>query len=168
MSQEKRNYHETIHDGAIGIKDTIQDSAKGMKSWLVGHCLQAKNRVIDLFDATPDNFLMAVVFSKGVLRLIRAKNERTQLCLQIELAEEKSQPLHSEKSPLGTKFCVQPWNLSETFWQTLSPNQARPEKPGPNYNSAWSISVIFYIVWFPLVHQNWSHLTFVWSGMPLV
>jgi len=76
-----------------------------MESWFVGQRLQAKNRVIDLFDARPsrDNFLMAVAFSKGVLRLIRAKNKRTQLCLQIELAEEKSLSLHSQK--LGTLVC---------------------------------------------------------------
>jgi len=45
----KTNYHETIHDGAIGIKGTIYDSAIGMKSRLVGHCFltQAKNHVSD-------------------------------------------------------------------------------------------------------------------------
>jgi len=31
------------------------------------------------------------------MRLIPAENERTQLCLQTELAEEKSQSLHSQK-----------------------------------------------------------------------
>ena len=31
-------------------------------------------------------------------RLILAENKRTQLCLQIELAEEKAQSLHSQKS----------------------------------------------------------------------
>ena len=36
VSQEKRNYHETIHDGAIG-----------MKSRLGGFLKQAKNRVSD-------------------------------------------------------------------------------------------------------------------------
>ena len=36
---------------------------------------------------------------KMSVRLIRAENKRTQLCLQIELAEEKSQPLHSQKPP---------------------------------------------------------------------
>jgi len=47
--------------------------------------------IIDLFDAMPSraNFLTSVALSKGV-RLIRAENKRTQLCLQIELAEEKS------------------------------------------------------------------------------
>ena len=31
------NYHETIHDGAIGIKETSQYSAIGMKSRFVSH-----------------------------------------------------------------------------------------------------------------------------------
>jgi len=106
-----------------------------MKTWFVGHRLQAKDHVIDLFYATPSraNFLMAVASSKRVLRLIRAENKRTQLCLQIESAEEKSQSLHSQKSPLGTQqnvrhkrkkivtlnvtqnFCVQARNRPETF-----------------------------------------------------
>jgi len=45
----KTNYHETIHDVAMGIKGTIQDTAVGMKSWIVGHCIltQAKIRVSD-------------------------------------------------------------------------------------------------------------------------
>ena len=40
------------------------------------------------------------------------------------------------------KFCVQARKRPETFWQTLARtrprtlNPARPEKPGPNYNSA--------------------------------
>jgi len=61
--------------------------------------------VVVLFDATPPrtNFLMAVAFSKRVWRLIRTKNKITQLYLQIELAEEKSQSLHSQKSFLGTQ-----------------------------------------------------------------
>jgi len=68
------------------ILEIIQDSAVGMKSWFVDHRLEAKDRGIDLFDATPSraNFLMAVAFSKTVLKLTRAKNKRTQLCLQIE------------------------------------------------------------------------------------
>jgi len=39
-----------------------------MKSRLVGFLKQAKNRVIDLFDATPSraNFLTALAFSKTV------------------------------------------------------------------------------------------------------
>jgi len=33
------------------------------------------------------------------VRLIPAEIKKTQLCLQTELAEEKSQSLHSQKSP---------------------------------------------------------------------
>jgi len=36
---------------------------------------------------------------KSSVRLIPAENKRTQLCLQKELTEEKSQSLHSEKPP---------------------------------------------------------------------
>jgi len=32
VSQHKTNHHQTILDGALGIKGTIQDSAIGMKS----------------------------------------------------------------------------------------------------------------------------------------
>jgi len=44
------------------------------------------------------SFALAVVFIISV-RLIRAENKRTQLCLQTELAEENSQSLHSQKLP---------------------------------------------------------------------
>jgi len=46
--------------------------------------------VIDVSEATPSpaNFLTAVAFSKTSVRLIRAENKRSQLCLQIGLAEE--------------------------------------------------------------------------------
>jgi len=69
VSQEKRNYYETIHDGAIGIKETILNSAIGMESLFVGHCFlkQAKNRVSDwFFDATLSraDFLTVVTFSR--------------------------------------------------------------------------------------------------------
>jgi len=37
---------------------------------------------------------------------IRAENNRTQLCLQTELAEEKSQSLQSQKSPRGENKCI--------------------------------------------------------------
>jgi len=51
--------------------------------------------VIDLCEAKPlrGNFL-----TKS-LRQIRAENKRTQLCLEINLAEEKSQSLQSQNSP---------------------------------------------------------------------
>jgi len=38
MFLKKKNYHETIHDGAIGIKETIENSAVSMKSRFVGQC----------------------------------------------------------------------------------------------------------------------------------
>jgi len=45
----KTNYHETIHNGSIGIKGTIWDSALGMKCQNVGQrfLTLAKNRVND-------------------------------------------------------------------------------------------------------------------------
>jgi len=56
--------------------------------------------VIDLFDAMPShaNFLtVGCRLLKKSVTLIRAENKRTQLCLQIELAEEKSQSLYLQK-----------------------------------------------------------------------
>jgi len=49
VSKEKINYHETIHYGARGTKETISDRAIGMKSRFVGHRFikQAKNGVSD-------------------------------------------------------------------------------------------------------------------------
>jgi len=47
VSHEKRNYHETIYDGAIDIKETFQNSSIDMKSRLVDFLKQAKNRVSD-------------------------------------------------------------------------------------------------------------------------
>jgi len=100
-----------------------------MKSWFVGHPFQAKDRVIGRFDATPwrANFFMAVAFSKRVLRLIRAKNKRMQLCLQIEFAEKKSliaagntMNVRHKRNEIVTlnvtqTFCVQTRNRPETF-----------------------------------------------------
>jgi len=56
--------------------------------------------VIDFFDAMSSSakFLTAASFCKSVT-LIRAENNKTQLRLQIELAQEKSQSIHSQKSP---------------------------------------------------------------------
>jgi len=54
MFLKKRSYHETINNGAIVIKETIYDSAIGMKNQFVGHRLleQTTNwSVIDLFEA---------------------------------------------------------------------------------------------------------------------
>jgi len=45
--KKKRKYHETIYDGAVGIKETFYDSSIDMKSRLVGFLNQAKNRVSD-------------------------------------------------------------------------------------------------------------------------
>ena len=97
------------------------------------------------------NFLTAVA-SKKIVRLIPSENKRTQLCLQIELAEEKSQSLHSQKSPQWAEkmyfkkkenryfewyknMCMQTRNILTN----LSPNPAWPEKPGPTYNSGPSM-----------------------------
>jgi len=44
--KKKRNYHEIIYDGAVGIKETFWDNAIDMKSRLVGF-LQAKKRLSD-------------------------------------------------------------------------------------------------------------------------
>ena len=50
-----------------------------MKSRFVGH----------RFLKQANSFVTSVAFSKRSVRLIRAENKRTQLYLQIELAEEK-------------------------------------------------------------------------------
>jgi len=73
-----------------------------MKSRLVGFLKQAKNRVIDWFfrrNAIACQFPNRCRILKNSVRLIPAENKRTQLCFQTELAEEKSQSLHSQKSP---------------------------------------------------------------------
>jgi len=75
-----------------------------MKSRIVGHrfLTQAKNRVSDW---SFRRNVMACYFPKRChllkkcVTLIRVENKRTQLCLQIESTEEKSQTLHSQKSP---------------------------------------------------------------------
>jgi len=61
--------------------------------------------VIDLFEATPSsaNFLTAVAFLKASVRLIRAENKRSQLCLQIGLAEENHNHfIHTEVTAVST------------------------------------------------------------------
>jgi len=45
--KKKRNHHENIYNSAIGIKETLWDSAIDMKSRLIGFLKQAKNRVGD-------------------------------------------------------------------------------------------------------------------------
>jgi len=81
---KKRNYHETIHDGAIGI----YGSAVCMESRFVGHRFlkQAKIAwVIDLIDAMPSraNFPNAVCLLKKTLRLSEQRTkERSCVCKQ--------------------------------------------------------------------------------------
>ena len=41
---KKRRYHETIHDDTIGMKETICDGARGMKSGFVGQRLLKQHR----------------------------------------------------------------------------------------------------------------------------
>jgi len=59
--------------------------------------------LINLFGAIPwrANLLTPVAFSKGV-KIIRAENKRRQQCLQIELAEEKSQSQLTEVTAVNT------------------------------------------------------------------
>jgi len=45
--KKKRNHHETIYDGAVGIKGAFYDSPIDMKRRFVGFLKQAKNRVSD-------------------------------------------------------------------------------------------------------------------------
>jgi len=43
--KNKRNYHETIYDSAIGIEETFYDNPVDMKIRLVDFLKEAKNRV---------------------------------------------------------------------------------------------------------------------------
>ena len=43
--KNKRNYHETIYDSAIGITETFYDNPVDMKIRLVDFLKEAKNRV---------------------------------------------------------------------------------------------------------------------------
>ena len=123
VSRGKRNNYKTIHDGAVG-----------MKSRFVGHRFlkQARNRVSDW--SFRSKFPRRCLLKKACVRPTRAENKKTQLCLQVELAEDKSQSLRSQKSPLWAermyvtkkisllwmlqKRCVQTRNRPEAFWQT--------------------------------------------------
>jgi len=70
-----------------------------MKSRLVGFSKQAKNRVSDWSfrrNAIACKFTNCCRLLRNSLRQIRAEKKRAQLCLQTELAEEKSQSLHSQ------------------------------------------------------------------------
>jgi len=147
FSKKKRNYHETIYNGAIGIKETFWDSAIDMKRGLVGFLKQGKNRVSDWSsrrNAIACEFPHRCRLLKKSVRPIPAENKRTQLCLQTELAEEKSQSLHSQKLPRWAqqtyvtkekivtlnvikKFCMQARNNLTI----LSPSPARPDTKSP-------------------------------------
>jgi len=82
--------------------------------------------------------------------------------LQIELAEKKSQSLHSQKSAVSTAnlrqarknsysecykiiLCLGP-KSARNILSNLSPNPARPEKPGSTYNSGLVASCVYWIV----------------------
>jgi len=143
---------ETIYNGAIGIKETFWDSAVDTKCRLVGFLKQAKNCVCDWpfrHNAIACEFPHRCPLLKKSVRPIPAENKRTQLCLQTELAEEKSQSLHSQKLPrwaqqiyLTKEKIVTPNVIKsfvcrpEIFWQNLSSSPAWPENTGPSYNSA--------------------------------
>jgi len=73
-----------------------------------------------------------------------AENKRTQLCLQTELAEEKSQSLHSQKLQRRAQqifYITKEKNrYSECYKKVLYAgpkyfDKPKPE-PGPTYNSA--------------------------------
>jgi len=73
-----------------------------MKIRLVGFLKQAKNRVSDRSfrrNAIACQFPHRCRLLKNSARLIPVENKRMQLCLQTELAQEKSQSLHSQKLP---------------------------------------------------------------------
>jgi len=73
-----------------------------MKSWLVGVLKQAKNRVGGWSfrrNAIACKFPHRCSLLKKSVRPIPGENKKTQLCLETELAEEKSQSLHSQKLP---------------------------------------------------------------------
>jgi len=71
-----------------------------MKSQLVGFLKEAKNCVSDWSfwsNAIKCKFSHRCRLLKNSVRLIPAENKRMQLSLQTQLAEEKSQSLHSQK-----------------------------------------------------------------------
>ena len=153
--KKKWNYYETIHDGGIGQKETIYYGAIGKKSLFIGHRFlkHAKNRGRDWSfrnNAITCEFPhgLSVRLSLKSVRLIRAENKRMQLCLQIELGEENSQLLYSQKSPrwaqwmfltkVKDRYLKCSKNVlyagpksARNILKNLSPNPARPEKPGP-------------------------------------
>jgi len=80
------------------------------------------------------------------VRLIRVENKRTQLCLQIELAEVKSQSLQSRWSTTNVphkrkkitvnvtkKFCMQPEVASKHFdFHKVKPEPGLTRKARPD------------------------------------
>jgi len=87
------------------------------------------------------------------VRLIRAEEKTTQMCLQIELAEEKSQSVHSQKSPRRAqqmyvtkekshysecyKKCLEAgWKSARNCDKLRPKRRAWPANPGPTYNTA--------------------------------
>ena len=87
-----------------GHKWNLSRIALGMKNLFVGHRFLKHGKTRGS-DCSLRSKAMACWFPhhcgllKRSVRLIRAENKRTQLCLQLELAEEKSQQLHAQKSP---------------------------------------------------------------------
>jgi len=117
-----------------------------MKSQRVGFLKQAKNRVSDSSfrrNAIACEFPHHCRLLKKSVGPIPAENERTQQCLQTELAEEKSQSLHSQKLPLWAQqiYVTKEKNrYSECYKKVLyvGPkyfDKSKPE-PGPTYDSA--------------------------------
>jgi len=126
-----------------------------MKSWFVGHRFlkQAKNCVSDWSsgsNAIPCRFPHHCRLLKKSVRLIRAENKRTQLCLQIELTEENhNHKSHRNKCTSRKKKIVTLNVIKKVLYAgpkstrnilaKLSPNPAqnpaRPGKPAPTYNS---------------------------------
>ena len=107
--KKKRNYHEAIHNGAIDIKWTTSESAIGIEKPVYRPSLRKTSQEsrkwlqLILFAHSHRVLISSPRLLKKSVRLIPAENKRRQLCLQIELAEEKSQSLHSQKSPRWTQ-----------------------------------------------------------------
>ena len=116
-----------------------------VKSRLVGFLKEAKNRMSGWSfrrNAIACEFPHRCRLIKKSVRPIPAENKRTQLCLQTELAEEKSQSLHSQKLLRWAQqiYVTKEKNrYSECYKIVLYAGSKyfdKPEKPGPTYNSA--------------------------------
>jgi len=114
------------------------------RNYLQGFLKQAKNRVSDWSfrrNAIACEFPHRCRLLKKSVRPIPAENKRTQLCLQTELAEDKS--LHSQKLPRWAQqiYVMKEKNrYPECHKKVLYPglkyfDKPKPE-PGPTYNSA--------------------------------